>query len=256
MKFRQVRNATVLIEYAGTRFLVDPMLASKGTYPGLEGTVNGHLKWPTVELPIAMDAILDVDAVIVTHTHPDHWDETAKSVVPKSLPVFVQHERDARLVKASGFMDVRLLTHRTQYNGVTLVKTPGQHGTDDAIHAIGELLGEVCGVVFRHADEKTLYLAGDTVWNKHVEQNLKRFRPDVVIVNSGDAQVVGLGAIIMGKEDVYEVHRAAPQATLIASHMEAVNHAALTRQALREFSKEKGMTDRLLVPEDGQAYVF
>ncbi|KWZ45813.1 hypothetical protein WS73_17005 [Burkholderia savannae] len=74
MKFRQVRNATVLIEYAGTRFLVDPMLASKGTYPGLEGTVNGHLKWPTVELPIAMDAILDVDAVIVTHTHPDHWD--------------------------------------------------------------------------------------------------------------------------------------------------------------------------------------
>ena len=30
--------------------------------------------------------------------------------------------------------------------------------------------------------------------------------------------------LIMGKEDVYELWKAAPNATLIASHMEAVNH--------------------------------
>jgi hypothetical protein len=34
--------------------------------------------------------------------------------------------------------------------------------------------------------------------------------------------------------------------------MESVNHAVLTRKELREFSVEKGMTDRLLIPEDGE----
>lgn len=34
MKITQVRNATLLIHYAGTRFLIDPMLAPKGSYPG------------------------------------------------------------------------------------------------------------------------------------------------------------------------------------------------------------------------------
>ncbi|MCY1249133.1 hypothetical protein D9M72_626390 [compost metagenome] len=58
----------------------------------------------------------------------------------------------------------------------------------------------------------------------------------------------------MGKQDVYEVYKAAPKATLIATHMESVNHAVLTRKEFREFSAEKGMTDRLLVPEDGETY--
>ncbi|WP_431824741.1 MBL fold metallo-hydrolase [Burkholderia sp. F1] len=256
MKVQQIRNATVIVEIAGTRFLVDPVLAPKGAYPGFEGTANSHLKWPTVELPVPVEQILDVNAVIVTHTHLDHWDDAARSLIPKSLPVFVQHEQDAAIVKAAGFTDVRVLTDNTSFNGLTLVRTPGQHGSDKVMHAIGDLMGQVSGVVFKHAAERTLYLAGDTVWNRFVEESLKTHRPDAVILNCGDAQVPGLGPIIMGKEDVHKVYQAAPQATLVASHMEAVNHAMLTRNELREFSAEKGMTDRLLVPEDGEVCVL
>jgi hypothetical protein len=43
---------------------------------------------------------------------------------------------------------------------------------------------------------------------------------------------------------------------LVASHMEAVNHSLLSRQELREFSEASGMTDRLLVPNDGEAHTF
>jgi hypothetical protein len=56
----------------------------------------------------------------------------------------------------------------------------------------------------------------------------------------------------MGKQDVYEVHKAAPEATLIATHMESVNHAVLTRSELRTFATEKGMSDQLLIPADGE----
>ncbi|MGL4716296.1 MAG: MBL fold metallo-hydrolase, partial [Aeromonas sp.] len=117
---------------------------------------------------------------------------------------------------------------------------------------LGDLMGEVSGVIFSHPEEKTLYLAGDTVWNDLVAQTLQQHQPEVAILNCGDAQVPGLGSIIMGKEDVAAVYQAAPQTMLIASHMEAVNHALLSRQALRDYLALHQMTDRVQVPEDGE----
>ena len=50
------------------------------------------------------ELLAGVDAVILTHTHLDHWDEAAQKAIPKDLPLFVQNEEDARLVRgrASG----------------------------------------------------------------------------------------------------------------------------------------------------------
>ena len=256
MKITQIRNATILIEFGGFSFLVDPVLADKDSYPGFPGTYNDHLRWPKVGLPMPISEIIDVDTVIVTHTHEDHLDEVAMEVIRKDMPVFAQHEDDSRLIRSAGFNDVRILTENSVLGGVSLIKVPGQHGSDKAIAAIGQRLGEVCGVIFKSGDEKTLYLAGDTIWNRYVEDTLLNYSPDVVILNSGDAQIPGLGSIIMNKEDVYRVFKAAPRATLIASHMDAVNHAALTRAELRDYSAKTGIIDRLLVPEDGKTLIF
>ena len=252
MRITQVRNATLRIEFGGVRFLIDPMLGEKGAYPAFKGTENSHLSNPTVPLPLPLDAILDVDAVIVTHTHIDHWDEAAAKALPKAIPLFAQHEQDAGLIRDAGFADVRLLGEQAEFGGVSLAKTGGQHGTDAAYEAIGDRLGKVCGVVFRHPREKALYIAGDTVWNRHVEAAVARHRPDIIVLNAGDAQIIGLGSIIMGAGDVLAVHRAAPEATLIASHMEAANHCMLTRAELRRFAEREGFAACLHVPEDGE----
>ncbi len=95
MNITHIRNATQIIHYAGKRFLIDPMLADKGAWPGFPGTARSELRNPLVELPFSRDKIVDVDAVIVTHTHDDHWDAAAIAAIPKTLPVFVQHEADA-----------------------------------------------------------------------------------------------------------------------------------------------------------------
>ena len=50
---------------------------------------------PLVDLPIPIEEIVkDLDAVIVTHTHVDHWDEFAAKAIPKYIPIFVQNGSD------------------------------------------------------------------------------------------------------------------------------------------------------------------
>jgi L-ascorbate metabolism protein UlaG (beta-lactamase superfamily) len=255
MKIQQIRNATIVLNYAGTRLLVDPYLAEQGAYPGFEGTANSHLRNPTAPLPLPVDQIIDVDAVILTHVHPDHWDEAAINQIPKNMSIYTQSAADQAVVISQGFTDVKLIEGAV-LNGIKLSQTSGQHGSDEALQAIGEILGDVCGVVFQHPEEKTLYIAGDTVWNQHVVVALEKHQPDVILLNAGDAQVVGLGSIIMGKEDVLRVFEAAPQAQIVATHLESVNHAVLTRQELSRYCDEKGMTSRVSIPADGETLDF
>ena len=66
-----------------------------------------------------------VDAVIMTHTHEDHWDETAQQAVPKNLPIFVQHESDAGMLRTQGFKDVRILHAQVSDAGTPAVCDPG-----------------------------------------------------------------------------------------------------------------------------------
>jgi L-ascorbate metabolism protein UlaG (beta-lactamase superfamily) len=256
MHVQQIRNATLVIGYAGKRFLVDPLLAEQGAYPGFAGTANSHLPNPLVGLPVPLSELLDVDAVIVTHLHADHWDDAARRLVPRGLPVFAQNEADAAALRADGFEEVRVFGDGALFESIAIHKTSGQHGSDAVMSMIGDRMGEVSGVVFRHAGEPTLYVAGDTVWNGHVADALAAYRPDVVVLNCGDAQVPGLGAIIMDQHDLATVARAAPQAAIVASHLEAVNHCVLSRAALRAFLDDAGLRARVLVPEDGEILLF
>lgn len=256
MQITQVRNATQIIEYASARFLIDPMLSPKDAFPAFAGTPNEERRNPTVELPFALDRIVDVDAVIVTHTHMDHWDPAASAALAKAIPLFAQNEKDAEKLRGEGFTDVRLLTNDSRFGAIRLTKTPGQHGSDEAIRLLGQRLGEVCGVVFRHEGERSLYLAGDTVWNAYVAESIATHAPEAIVLNCGDARIHAVGPIIMGVEDVRAVAAAAPRATIVATHMEAVNHATLSRADLRQFARDAGFVDRLIVPGDGETIVL
>ena len=260
LQMQQIRNATIKITYADATFLIDPMLAKKGTYPGFENTYRSELRNPLVDLPIPAEEVMaGVDAVIVTHTHLDHWDDAAQQMLPKNLPLFVQNAADAEIIRKQGFRDVRILNDQTEFGGVTLIKTGGQHGTDQmyALPQVAEALGEAMGVVFQAPKHKTLYLAGDTIWRDEVDQTLAQYSPEVVVLNAGYAQLSGFeGAIIMGNDDVMRAAQTAPQATVVAVHLDAINHMALSREKLNEFVHKEGIQDRVEIPQDGAVLEF
>lgn len=256
VQITQIRNATLHIVYGDVRFLVDPMLSDRQSWPGFEGSVNSKERNPLVHLPMTKEEIIDVDAVIITHLHEDHWDEEARKVLPKTLPIFAQNDADAAIIREQGFSDVRVLSDTSNFKDVRLIKTKGRHGTEAHYAKIGSLLGEACGVVFKKAGLKTVYLAGDTIWHERVATALKTHSPDVAILNTGYAMIVGIeGGIIMGTQDVLSVHKAVPETLLIASHMEAVNHCTVSRADLRAFAQANGFADNLRTPGDGETLI-
>ncbi|KEQ24300.1 MBL fold metallo-hydrolase [Paenibacillus tyrfis] len=252
MNIRQIRNATITLNYGEKRFLIDPFLAKKGAYPPFPNTLNQDQFNPTVDLPIPVEEIIEADVVIVTHLHPDHFDPAAIEVLPKHIRIIAQSEKDAAVIRKEGFQNVDFLSNVPNIEGISITRTNGKHG----IGEIGEFMGEVSGVVFQHPDEKTLYIAGDTIWCSDVKDALNQHNPEVIVVNGGAAQFLQGDAIIMNKEDIYQTHLEAPQSTIIVSHMEALNHCLLTRQELKAFIDEKGLSNSILVPNDGESFSF
>ncbi len=151
MNIHQIRNATIVVEYAGKRFLIDPMLAEKGTYPPFPNSPRQDQNNPLVSLPVPVENIINnIDAVIVTHLHLDHFDEAAQRILPKDIKLFVQNEEDATEVRNAGFKNVEVLQEDTVFEGIQLLKTKGEHGRGEIL----KLAGLVCGIVFKHQSEK------------------------------------------------------------------------------------------------------
>lgn len=249
MRITLLRHATLLVDIGGKSILVDPMLDDAGVRAPVRGTPN-PLPNPLVPLPEgALEQALAADAIVVTHTHVDHWDAAAVTQLSKDVPLICQPEETADLA-GLGFPGIRPLAFGAplEWEGVSIDKTGGRHAHDDDM-ARG--LGPVSGVVLRADGEPTVYVAGDTVWCEEVAEAIASHQPDWIVVNAGGARFVEGGLITMGVEDVAEVTRAAPDARIVAVHLEAINHCLETRAELASGLADAGAADRVAIPADG-----
>ncbi len=263
MKITQIRNATLKIEYAGKIFLIDPYLEDKnkfGSFADIPGkpfltadNVKNQMLAPICELPMSKEKILeDVDFYLLTHIHPDHIDMnfsdgTVGALLDKKIPIFTQGENDAKILKKSNFGDVRILDENF-IDKTKITKTPARHGKI-------ETMCEACGVIFQAENEKTLYIAGDTIWFDGVKNTLKKFNPDVVVLNACAAEFLKFGRLIMNDEDVDCVHQTLPDAKIFITHMDNMPHATITRQEMRGLMAKRGIKNYFM-PEDGEALEF
>ncbi len=245
MRLRLLRNATLRLSYSGLCFLADPYLAPRFSRPSFTGASPN----PLVDLPCSPEeAVAGIDAAIVSHLHSDHFDPLARNLVPKAIPLFCQ-PWDRKEIEREGFTNVIPVKDSLHWRDVLITRTPCRHGSGEVL----DEMGQASGFVLQAAGEPTLYWVGDSIWCEEVARSIARFAPQVIVTHSSGA-VWGAGVlIVMDAAQTLEVCRAAAQSTVIAVHMEALDHGTVSRRELRAQAETSGIPpERLHIPLDGE----
>lgn len=245
MQIRLFRHATCWVEYSGKRLLLDPVFSPAESLNPIANSANTRRN-PLVALPAAPAEICAVDAVVLTHLHPDHFDAAARESLPRTLPVFCQPD-DAEQLAAWGFRDVRPVATELLWEGIKFVRTGGEHGHGE----IAERLAPVAGFVLQSAQEAACYIIGDSVWCPAVAAVLAAYQPATILAYGGEARYQSGLPITMGLEDLWQVHANCPDARLVVVHMEAWNHCGLMRADVQAAWRQHGR-ERLYLPQDGE----
>lgn len=246
MQIQSIRNATMRITYHGHLFVCDPYLADKFSRPSYTGKSPN----PVVDLPMpAEEVIKGAEFFLISHLHSDHFDPSAAALLPKDTQIFCQPQDKCDL-KTKGFTKVNSVNESVKWNGIRIERFSGQHGSGLVLAE----MGTVSGFVFSAEDEPTVVWVGDSLLTDDIRRVIHRAKPGVIITHSSGA--------VWGKERVLiltdaaqttEICELAPDAVVVAVHMEALDHATVSRADLREYARKKGVSDeRLLIPQDGE----
>ena len=235
--------------YGGYKFIIDPYLAPKHSQEPLIGKSRN----PLVDLPCpAEEVVANVEMVVVSHLHPDHFDNFAQQLLPKNIELYCQPS-DEHQIRKMGFSKVTAVEESVRWHGITITRAPGQHGSG----IWTEKMGAVAGYILRADNEPTIYWAGDTIWYEVIEKVILETLPDIIITHSSGASFEQGQPIIMDSRQTIEVCRTAPQSKVIATHMETFDFDTVSRQELRAAAEAAGIqAEQLLIPADGEVILF
>lgn len=248
MKLRLFRNATLKLDYAGRTVLIDPYLAPKHSLPSFTGRSPN----PMVDLPAGIGEILaGVELVVVSHLYTDHFDDVAKARVPKDLPLICR-PGDERKIAEAGFTGIRPLLDVFDWNGLVFTRREGSHGLGPVV----EKMGPVMGFTLAARDEPEIYWTGDTMLYPPVIDTIEQTSPDIIVTHSCGARWDS-DLIVMDAEQTIATCELAKHARVVAVHMEALDHATVTRADLRRAAEaKKDGAQQLLIPDDGETLTF
>lgn len=143
LRLTWIGHSTVLIESGGRRFLTDPFLRDRLGPLRRRGNA------------VDVEAIGRVDAVLLSHAHPDHFDRRSLRRLD-GHPLMIVPQGLGRVVERMGFEARELAPdERTEVGGVAVTAIPARHGRwprHPGAIALGYLVEGVSSV----------YFAGDT----------------------------------------------------------------------------------------------
>lgn len=254
MKFLQVRHATSLVTYAGTKILIDPVFSEKEQYPPIPLTPNRR-KNPLVDLSTPLETLLDVDMVVSTHTHRDHFDDRARELLDKKIELICQPE-DVESFESSGFHNIIPVEESITTRNIRITRVAAHHGTG----ITGDMMRPCSGYILSSENEPTLYFTGDTIFHESIEETIETFHPEILIMNAGSPKFLNSSHIVMNIIDVEETLKIDPTLTFIIVHLDTFNHCIETREDMHEYFSPARLAeigvDKFFVPGDNELLEF
>jgi L-ascorbate metabolism protein UlaG (beta-lactamase superfamily) len=249
MNIQYIRHATLILNIAGRKILVDPMLSEVSELPPVPLTTN-RLKNPLIPLPHgSLDLMRDIDAVLLTHYHFDHFDKAAEKFIPKDVLIFCQPGDDKKL-KKMGYTNARVIDGTLEWGPLNLKRFP-------ANHARGYLLKVILGKTssyYLQSGADAIFLTGDALFDNLLLKSLGETKPAFIIANAGSAKFFWDKPVTLAADDMKEMLMMLPGSRIAAVHMDAINHCMLTKDALRKYAAVENISGKMLIPAEGEFF--
>ncbi|NUW33232.1 MBL fold metallo-hydrolase [Nonomuraea sp. SMC257] len=179
---RVLGGPTVFFEYGGLRLLTDPTFDAPGVYH-----VPGGRLIKTAPSAAAPADLGRLDAVLLSHDHPDHLDDSGRALLGDVPLVLTTPDAALRVGGAArGLADWEAIELDRPGGGViTVTGVPAVHGPG-AREEVEPITGQVVGFVLTGEGLPTVYISGDNASLDAVEQIAGRFGPvDTAILFAG-----------------------------------------------------------------------
>ncbi|MFG3118045.1 MBL fold metallo-hydrolase [Streptomyces sp. NPDC048197] len=254
---RFVGNATTVLTYGDLTLLTDPNFLHRGQYAYLGyGLLSRRLTEPAMsidELPG------DLDAVVLSHLHGDHWDRTARRGLDTSVPVVTTPHASRRLQglhrfhRAVGLRTWQDHTVTRQGTQVRITALPGRH----AMGALGLLLPPVMGSLLEFGPAGgpvrfRLYLTGDTLLFDGLTEIASRYpHVDLTVLHLGGTRLPGGFMVTMDGAQGAELADRLPTSRALPVHYDDYTVFSSPLEDFLAEAGKRGLTDRIVRCERG-----
>ncbi|XTZ15180.1 MBL fold metallo-hydrolase [Micromonospora echinospora] len=212
-----VGTATTVLDIGGFTLLTDPNFLHRGQRAYL-----GHGLWSKrrTEPALTIDQLPDLDAVVLSHLHGDHFDRVARRELDRRLPIVTTPQAERKLRRwgfraADGLptWESRELTRDRVTLRLTAV--PGRHGPGLLDRLLPDVMGTVVDLERDGRREFRLYVTGDTLHRPMLAEIPERF-PDIdaMLIHLGGTRIAGILLTMDAKQGADTVELIRPALTV------------------------------------------
>ncbi|UHQ99023.1 MBL fold metallo-hydrolase (plasmid) [Natrinema zhouii] len=255
-----VGTATVIIRYAGFKILTDPNFLHSGDHVHLGYGITSERKTdPAIEIE---ELPPDIDFVLLSHYHGDHFDRIVEEKLDQSLPIITtQHAADE--LSEKGFHETypldtweEMLVSKGDIE-LTITSTPGRHGPPVVEKALPPVMGSM--LEFQSAEGQTLiqlFITGDTIMYDDLEEIPERYpQIDLALLHLGGTKILGV-LLTMNAEQGVEAVELFNADTNIPIHYNDYEVFQSPLSDFKEAVEEANLEDRVAYVEHGDTYRF
>ena len=256
-----IGNATVLLEYGQLRLLTDPNFLHRGqrAYLGW-GLSSKRLTEPA----LSVQQVGDLDAVLLSHLHGDHWDRIARRRLDRRTPILTTPHAARRLQGWHGFRRATgLATWESDLvlSGDTSVRVtamPGRHAPGPARRLLPPVMGSMLEFGDRSGEiDCRLYISGDTLMFDGLREIPVRFPElDVGVVHLGGTTLPGGLMVTMNGEQGAEWLQLMQPTTTVPVHIADYTVFRSPRSEFEHAVQQRGLADRVRYVDPGDTVSF
>ncbi|MCP9951807.1 MBL fold metallo-hydrolase [Actinomadura madurae] len=256
-----VGNATMLLRCGPFTLLTDPNFLHRGqrAYLGF-GLTTRRLTEPAV----GIGDLPQLDAVVLSHLHGDHWDRVARAKLDRGLPIVTTPHAARRL---QGWHRFRHAVGLRTWESHTLVKDgallritsmPGRHAPGPVQYMLPPVMGSLLEFGPATGDVQfRLYITGDTLMFDGIEQIARRHRDiHVAVLHLGGTRLPGGLLVTMDAVQGADLIEAIRPATAVPVHYEDYTVMTSPLEDFRRELERRGLSDRAAYVAPGQTHTF